>query len=767
MMMVTAIFATATLTNTLAQPIPAGVLDRWGFGLRQVQDGRFYQLFLAPFQVLRPYMAVSITATILLFVGTCEYQLGSRRTIISFLVSHVAGYTGALLVLRVGHELGWAWAGQTMHVTDVGASNGAFGAAGTAVLFLPRRVRNWTIGILSAFLVIVLIADRREWDIEHMLAFGTGIAIGSGYLWRAQRYSVRSHRTWILEHRQRPWFISWAVRMIGVVNVLGAFLIPHYAGFARLESWIPVGSPYWPRHLLLLSGLFLILLSPGLARAQRMAWFGAVAALVVSLALQLHVGITPFESIVSASFLLFIVAWRKDFRAPSHPPALRSGVRFLTVLMLAMPLYGLVGFLVLRSQFDTPVHFSGAIVTTFQRMFFATTDNISTGGHIADWFLRSIPLVTWVGVAYALSQMIRSVLAPRATATDHDDAKDLLKQHGTNSTSYMTLWNGNSLFLEPNRRGYLAYRVNDAVAVVLGDPIGDPDARYRTIRTFTHYASERGWSPVFYAATAQHMKDYRQLGYDILRIGEEAVIDLPRLEFRGKGWQDIRTALHRATRSEMKFMMVEGGQLPGNLRSQLFEISADWSARKRLPTMGFTLGTTADVDDPNVNVAIALDASGRVHGFTDWLPVFARRGWVIDLMRRRTDAMVSVMDFIIGRSLMAFKERGYETASLAAAPLANVDRDASSSPLQKALGQVFDHFETYYDFRSLYRYKEKFHPRWESVYLAYRGLPILPVASSAILKAHLPDLNLLDAVRILGSATAARVFPRFPGATRP
>ena len=49
------------------------------------------------------------------------------------------------------------------------------------------------------------------------------------------------------------------------------------------------------------------------------------------------------------------------------------------------------------------------------------------------------------------------------------------------------------------------------------------------------------------------------------------------------------------------------------------------------------------------------------------------------------------------------------------------------APLWAKVGQlVYGHGETFYNFKGLRAYKEKFHPRWEPQYLAYPGGLALP-----------------------------------------
>ena len=244
------------------------------------------------------------------------------------------------------------------------------------------------------------------------------------------------------------------------------------------------------------------------------------------------------------------------------------------------------------------------------------------------------------------------------TTTDRERALHILTVHGRNSTGYMTLWHGNRVFFGPGKTCYIGYRQVGRVALALGDPIGPPEAIAPTITAFVSYCRARHWIHAFHAATPQMLPIYERLGYRAVKLGEEAMIALPNLAFRGKEWQDVRSAFNRAARADIVFRLYVGGTLPPPLRDQLFAISDRWLRAKGLPELGFTLGTVADVDDPHTAIAVAVDSDGRVLAFIDWLPMFAVRGWALDLMRRAPDAPPGMMEFLIGSSLRALQGSG-------------------------------------------------------------------------------------------------------------
>jgi lysylphosphatidylglycerol synthetase-like protein (DUF2156 family) len=372
-------------------------------------------------------------------------------------------------------------------------------------------------------------------------------------------------------------------------------------------------------------------------------------------------------------------------------------------------------------------------------------------------------VLAWTGLLACMVTLLRGAFTHRPAASDLERAQALLTRYGRSGTAYMTLWQGNSICFGPDRRSYLGYRAAAGVAVVLGDPVGADDAVEPAVAALDRFCQEHGWDHCFYAATPRLLPVYERLGYRALKIGEEALIPLAELALKGKDWQDVRSALNRARREGVTFHLYAGGEAPPPVRAQLVEISAAWLKAKDLPAMGFTLGTVEDVDDPNVVVAVALDRTGQVHGFLDWLPMYAARGWVIDLMRRRADAMPGIMEFLIGSSLLAFKEQGYAVVSLAAAPLANAGAEEDGSPLARVLAFIAERFDQFYHFQSLFAFKRKFQPQWEGVYLIYRGNAELPRIALAILRAHMPELGPRLVAELLGARVVERLTTVLPG----
>jgi lysylphosphatidylglycerol synthetase-like protein (DUF2156 family) len=368
------------------------------------------------------------------------------------------------------------------------------------------------------------------------------------------------------------------------------------------------------------------------------------------------------------------------------------------------------------------------------------------------------------GVAYGL------VFAPLLTAEpvltgrlspleERDLVRRRLRSLGsTNRLAWMTTWSQNRWFHGATVYGYLAHRVHAGVAIGLCGPVAVDDTdRAALLAEFADRARRDGLVPCIVAASAETAASAVGMGWRILRVGDEAVVDVTALSFQGRAWQDVRTALNHAARRGIAVAFGRLEDQPDGVRRQVAEISQHWSAGRRLPELGFTLGSLAEAADPEVRVAVAIDQEGTVHGVTSWLPSHRPSdgtvaGWTLDVMRRREDAdgFRPVMELLIASSLARFRDEGCSWASLSASPLVRggTPDPSEDAPFPAAVDRLLDRLaarlEPFYGFRSLHAFKAKFSPRFEPLYLVYPDGLALPRIGVALARAYLPGVRLRD-----------------------
>lgn len=366
---------------------------------------------------------------------------------------------------------------------------------------------------------------------------------------------------------------------------------------------------------------------------------------------------------------------------------------------------------------------------------------------LASTLLWLIMFVVTIAARGAFRVRIRTSRRKLAGATvTRDDVPGVIHRHGGGTLSWMATWRGNRHLAVAD--GLVAYQAHSGVAIVLGDPIVADGTEGDALEAFAAAAEHAGLIPCAFSSS-EVVRQSMPLGWRSIVVAEDTIVDLEGLAFTGKAWGAVRTAINRAGRENIEFRMVRLADEAWSVRAQVRAISEQWTGDKGLPEMKFTLGTVDDAMDPEVMVAIAVDAEGSLHGITSWLPVYGPDGevvgWTLDLMRRRDGGFGPVMEFLIGASAKHFSEAGHAFVSLSGAPLVRTD-ETDASVIYGVLDQIAELIEPLYGFRSLHRFKQKFNPRAEPMYLLYRDEGDLPRIGLGLTRAYLPDASLRDLI---------------------
>ena len=359
---------------------------------------------------------------------------------------------------------------------------------------------------------------------------------------------------------------------------------------------------------------------------------------------------------------------------------------------------------------------------------------------LASSLLWTIVLIYLVLVRAAFRARPKAALGETPAPTVAD-VKDELRATGGGTLSWMTTWEGMSY--ARFGRGIVAFQRRTGVALALGDALGPAGDRGQAVRAFIDRAESAGLAPCFFSAgeeTRAAVPDH----WRSIVVADDTIVDLPGLKFTGKAWGAVRTSLNRGEREGMTFRLSRLADETWGIRQQLRAISDSWVGEKGLPEMGFTLGTLHEANDPEVRVALAISPAGDVDGFLSWLPVYGEgrvRGWTLDLMRRREGGFGPVMEYLIGSSALQFSREGADVMSLSGAPLAH-EYPADAGPIADLQQRMAAMLEPVYGFASLHRFKQKFQPRYETMYLLYRDEADLTRIGTALTRAFLPHATI-------------------------
>jgi phosphatidylglycerol lysyltransferase len=268
-------------------------------------------------------------------------------------------------------------------------------------------------------------------------------------------------------------------------------------------------------------------------------------------------------------------------------------------------------------------------------------------------------------------------------AKDYAKAEQLLGKYSGSSEDFFKLWpTDKDYFWNSQKTGFIAYKVVNATAFVLADPIG-PSPK-KLLADFNDWCRERRLKICCLPVYPNALELYKSGGLEILQIGSSAVIDIQ--EFLTKTIKDKwwRWRINKAQRS-----------------GYTYGISTPPHSSRLMKEM-----------QQKCTVHYLHDSRGRLAAFTNELPQFKKRDLLtVDLFR--SDPASESMAYLLYKVIEHAGQNGYARFDLGFVPFAK----AKGPLLLIAKNISADKFSA----KGLEQFKSKFNPKWEPNYLAYEG----------------------------------------------
>lgn len=530
-------------------------------------------------------------------------------------------------------------------------------------------------------------------------------------------------------HRIVPTLIG----LMGMINLVSAVWPRSSAHMLAVQSWFPLEVTQRSRPLMLFAGVALLQVMRNLARRKELAWYIAVMALSLSLLLHITRALDLHHSLVAGLLLAYLVCFRRRFYARSDPSSMKRGLLLVPVLALVIFIYGFVGLTDMREHFTW---FSGAnpINQTFRCGILILEPNLNPNNPHAARFLGSLQIAGWLARLYVLILLLRPVILRNKLEASPEVIDAIFRAHSLYALSAFAIQSDKHHLLTAGGRALVAYAFRGSVALACGDPIAGDEDFEGSVREYMDYCRRNGWTPCIYEAAETRLPIYHKLGLRSLKLAEEAMIDLKDFTLAGNKRAGLRAMVNKAAKTGMTVRRydIRAGR-DAALDEQLESISAEWLAEKRLPEMGFTLGRFSLEALEKIPVFVGM-LDNEVNAFCSWLHYRNGQAAVLDLMRKRKDAIAGAMDMLLAESLLQLKASGIAEASLSNAPLANVGDPHGA--LDRGVALLFENMNAFYGYKNLFQFKKKFFPRWEGRFLIYPAGTDLPRVAYALTGVH-------------------------------
>jgi len=678
----------SALSERLLDKLPSRGLAEWarGFVAQSHQHGVRARDLVSPLGI---NLVVEIVGISVLFAAL--RAVGWQATLSEALVGYAVG-TLFLLIAPVFQGLGAVELSMTVALTGLGVPSGK----ALAAVLLYRIADIW-------------------------LPFVVGVVLQGG-----QQREVR----WVTE--RLPAVLAGVSGLLAVLSVLEPSLSRR---LNHIRDYSLTDPADLSRHITLIAGFFLLFLSWSLWRRKRIAWIVSTVMLIVMIPTYLVERDDEFALALAIGALALLVVERHHFRVRSDLPTIGRGIlQFVASLLFAVA-YGTLGFFLIdKRAFRIDFTLGEAVRETLRQFFTLGSTGLHPHTRYADWFLDSLQIVGVLSVTFALFSLIRPVVWRRRTLPrERAHAAALIAAHGDSSLDFFKTWPDKTIFFSSTGNGVIAYRVALSCAIALGDPVATDDEEFdRVLAEFLDFCDANDWLVAFHQTPETRRDAYRRAGLSMLKIGEDAIVDVTTFSLSGKPMKHLRATVNQFDRNDYRAVWHDA-PLDDATLERVREVSDEWLTIDGRRERSFTLGQYSDAYIRSTPIMTIEDADGRVVAFTNLVSDGVEGEATIDLMRRRHEPSGS-MDVLQVRLIELLRERGYRTFSLGMAPFAEVGTEPGATIPERAVHLFYERFNRFFSYKGLRDYKNKFQPRWEPRYIVFASEVQLPRIALALLR---------------------------------
>ncbi len=495
----------------------------------------------------------------------------------------------------------------------------------------------------------------------------------------------------------------------GFVLLVSGALPAEHDRMALLRHSVPLPFVEASHFIASVAGALLLIIAHGLARRLESAWRAAIALLGLGALFSLAKGFDYEEALVCLFVIALLVASRHRFYRQGGLFSRAPSAAELLAIAIALGISIWIGMLTYR----------GVSYTDTMWWDFSYRDD-------APRFLRAS-----LGVAVtALLVLAYEILHRPSQLVDAVDPQDMTRARGLldkspNTEDRLALLGDKRFLFDGQERGFVMYGVQGSSWIAMGDPVvtGD-DARVDLVWQFKELVDLHAGIPVFYQVTRNFLPAYLDAGFSLVKLGEEAWVDLKKFTLEGGEGRKLRQAKAKAEKSGMVLQIVPASDVTA-LLPELKAVSDAWLAERGQREKGFSLGFWSETYLAQFDMAV-IRLDGQAVAFANiWRGAGAEQ-YSVDLMRSHPDAPQGVMDLLFISLMEIAKKDGYQWFNLGMSPLSGLPQHRLA-PLWTRLARFVSRTgDRFYNFEGLRAYKNKFHPEWRPKYLAYPGGLRLP-----------------------------------------
>lgn len=514
--------------------------------------------------------------------------------------------------------------------------------------------------------------------------------------------------------------LSLLVVFVSVILILSATTPSLIDRSKLLVHLMPVRLIEFSKGFTVLLGIVLGILSRGINKGLRKTYYATVALSLIVAVFCIFKGLDYEEAIIMFLLAAILTANKKIFTEPAPEINSKAGLKiFLTTLALVLG-YIVVYNLIFKVNFFTSS-------TRFSLTYLGGNLH-KVIGYTVLAFLISMSLI--FSTKYYENEV-------EISKEDWEDFKAIRDKYKNTPYTHLFYMKDKGIYVNKDKNLFFIYKAYKNHVFVLGDPVGDRSAVEEGLDELSLKLFKEDKILSFYEISAEYLEVFVEAGFNFLKLGEDALIDLKIFNMEGKSRKNMRHIYNNIGSMGLNFK-INYPPYDNKFIDDLDKISKSWLGKRR--EMSYSLGSF-DRDFLNhCRIYTLEDSEGNIKAFANDLEIKNSGVLTIDMMRYYRDGEESMMEMLLLEIILWAKEQGYNYFDLGIAPLSNVGNKYYSPTMEKIAHMAYNYGNRIYGFKGLMAYKEKFKPEWKNVYLAYRDETKLAEILFYLVKIiHTPD----------------------------
>lgn len=506
-------------------------------------------------------------------------------------------------------------------------------------------------------------------------------------------------------------------------------------------------------HLTVAAGLGLIYLASLLRRGKYNAWLISLPVFIFLLArasqhfvvefgLSRHLASLALGVALPAVTLALLIIFGDLFKVRSEIRSFTAAVRRSVIILLIAFLYGVIGFAYMDDRdFHQELSVGSEAHYVVDQFGLTTNRQLVPYTRRARLFLNSLEAISIAAVTYTAV----SFFAPIRFRLHHNSqerlaARRILNTYSRTSEDFFKLWpRDKAYYFSANRRAVVAYKVVSGVALVVGDAVGPAKHIQPLLEDFIEYCRLNDWGVAFIHTDGTNRRLYQKLGFELQKIGQEALVDLAHFNAYVATNKYFRHISNKFTKQNFVFKLLSPPHSSETV-AELKRISDEWLERPGRSEYSFMMGYFDENYVQNCRLAVLTDENRRLVAFLNQVPTTLADEASYDFLRQRGDAPGNTTDFLMINLAQELEQEGIKRINMGLSPLTGLEPDdfegRERTTIDSLLHFAYGSADRFYSFRGLARFKSKYEPDWEDRYIVYRGgLPGFTRTMNALLRA--------------------------------